>query len=75
MQTFIDKYINQGLQQGVQQGIRQGQAKILLRQIDARFGKIPRWAEKRIEQADISAIEKWSIRLLDAGTLEEVLSD
>ncbi len=71
MKTFIDRYIEQGLQQGLQQGWRQ----ILIRQIEARFGKIPKWAKKKIECADITAIEKWSIRLLKADTLKEVLAD
>jgi len=71
MKTFIDRYIEQGLQQGLQQGWRQ----ILIRQIEARFGKVPGWAKKKIESADITAIEKWSIRLLKADTLKEVLAD
>ncbi|MCP4353546.1 MAG: DUF4351 domain-containing protein [Desulfobacterales bacterium] len=67
MQTFIDKYINQGLQQG--------EAKILLRQMEVRFGTVPKWAKEKIEQADITIIEDWSIRLLNANSQEEVLAD
>ncbi|MCP4106194.1 MAG: hypothetical protein GY749_11755 [Desulfobacteraceae bacterium] len=70
MQTFIDKYINQGLQQGVQLG----EAKILLRQMEVRFGAVPKWAKEKIEQADIAIIEDWSIRVLNANSPEEVLA-
>ncbi len=66
MQTFIDKYISQG--------ITQGEIRILLRQMEARFGRLPRWAKEKIEQADTEAIEKWSIRLFTASTPEDVLT-
>ncbi len=69
MQTFIDKYINQGLQQG----LHQGKATMLLQLMEARFGAIPQWAKKKIEIADIAAIEDWGIRLLSANSLKEVL--
>ncbi|MCP4105586.1 MAG: DUF4351 domain-containing protein [Desulfobacteraceae bacterium] len=69
MQTFIDKYINQGLHQGLQQG----ETKLLLRQMEARFGTIPQWAKQKIEHADIATVEDWGIRLLSANSLKEVL--
>ncbi|MCP4347364.1 MAG: DUF4351 domain-containing protein [Desulfobacterales bacterium] len=69
MQTFIDKYISQGLHWG----LHQGEAKLLLRQMEARFGAIPQWAKQKIEQADIAVIEDWGIRLLSADSLKEVL--
>ncbi len=68
--TFIDKYINQGFEQGFQQG----QAEILIRQMESRFGSLPQWAKEKIEQADITAIEDWGIRLLSANSLKEVLA-
>ena len=69
MKTFIDKYIGQGFDMGIQQG----EVRILLRQMEARFGKLPRWAKDRIEQADPESVETWSIRLLTANAPEEVL--
>ncbi len=41
----------------------------------ARFGTVPQWAKEKIEKADITAIENWSIRLLSANSPEEVLAD
>ncbi|MGE0086305.1 MAG: Rpn family recombination-promoting nuclease/putative transposase [Desulfococcaceae bacterium] len=72
MQTFIDKYINQGMQLGMQQGLQQ-MAKIFLRQMEIRFGGVPEWAEEKIRQADMKRIEEWSIRLLKAERVEDVL--
>ncbi|MGE0086309.1 MAG: DUF4351 domain-containing protein [Desulfococcaceae bacterium] len=65
MQTFIDRYISQGKQQQM--------AKIFLRQMEVRFGGIPEWAEEKIRQADMKRIEEWSIRLLKAERVEDVL--
>ncbi len=74
MQTFIDKYISQGFSLGISQGIQQGEIRILLRMMEARFGRLPRWAKEKIEQADMEAIESWSIRMFSASTPEDVLT-
>ncbi len=50
-------------------------SKILLGQIEARFGNIPQWARDKIRYADITAIEDLCIRFLSADSLEEVLSE
>ena len=70
MQTFIDKYINQGIGQGIQQG----EARILLRQMEARFGKLPPWIMEKIRHADTESIESWSLRLFSANIPEDVLN-
>jgi len=76
VQTFIDKYIEQGMQQGIQQGMQQGMQqggnKILTAQLKKRFGTLPGWVEKKIAEADVSAIEEWSLNLLSASTIDEV---
>ena len=46
MDNFIDKYIEQGLQKGMQQGMY----KILTTQLTSRFGPLPEWARKKIEE-------------------------
>ncbi len=72
MQTFIDKYIEQGMQQGMQQGVQQGMHKILTSQLISRFGILPEWASKKIEDADLASIEEWSLKLLSASTVDDV---
>jgi len=64
MQTFIDKYIEQGMQQGIH--------KILTTPLSCRFGTLPEWAKKKIEEADVVSIEEWSLKLLSASTVDEV---
>ncbi len=50
-------------------------SKILLRLMEARFGNPPQWAKDKIRNADIAAIEDWSIRVLSANSPEEVLKE
>ena len=66
MQTFIDKYISQGIQQG--------EARILLRLMETRFGKLPPWIMDKIRHADTESIESWSLRLFSANIPEDVLN-
>ncbi len=63
-----------GLQQGRQLGRQQGEATLLLRQLERRFGDLPGWVTDRVLAADSVLLEKWSLLVLDALSLEEVLA-
>ena len=65
----------QGLQQGLQQGLRTGEARLLLRQIEQRFGQPAPEQRARIEAADSEQLLRWGERVFAAGSLEEVLAD
>ncbi len=69
METFIDRYIDQGRQLGEQRG----EAKMLLRQIERKFGPPSEAVRNRITQADSDTLLHWSDRILEAGSLDEVL--
>ncbi|MEO5350606.1 MAG: hypothetical protein H7836_13310 [Magnetococcus sp. YQC-3] len=40
-----------------------------------RGGDLPTWANQKIAGAELSTLEEWSIRILDAPTLDNVLAD
>ena len=61
-------------QKGRQEGRQEGEAAILLRQLERRFGVLPDWARDRIAAADTAALEDWGLRVLDAGSLDDVLA-
>ena len=79
--TRAEAWKQQWLQEGEQRGelrgeLRgrlEGEAAILLRQLERRFGALPDWARDRIAAADTGALETWSLRILDGGSLDEVL--
>jgi Domain of unknown function (DUF4351) len=51
---------------------RRGELSFFRRQMEERFGPIPRWAEERIAGLSTSQIEDLGVRLLKAGTIEEL---
>jgi len=65
MQTFIDRYIEQGQQQG--------EAKILLHQIEQKFGPPSESVRQRLAEADPDTLLYWSERILTADNLDAVL--
>ena len=45
----------------------------LLSLLQRRFVDIPDWAREKIARADLPILEEWSLRVLDAKSLEDVL--
>jgi hypothetical protein len=48
---------------------------MLLRLLERKFGTLPEWAAHRVHTADIAALEEWGLRVLDAGSLADVLGE
>ena len=61
-------------EQGVQQGLQIGEAKVLLRQIDRKYGTQLAAAayRERIEGADAETLLLWSDRILSAERIEDL---
>ncbi|MEO5348269.1 MAG: Rpn family recombination-promoting nuclease/putative transposase [Magnetococcus sp. YQC-3] len=64
----------EGEQKGEERGEKKGQAEMLIRQLQHRFGELPPWARQKIAAAELPTLENWSLRLLEATTLESVLA-
>jgi len=60
---------------GKLEGHRDGEAAILTRQLQHRFGAVPDWASDQIAKAEPPSLEKWSLRFVDAKSLDDVFSD
>ena len=76
MSQFAQEIIAKGkpewFRQGEQQGEQKGEANMLSRLLQRRFGDTPTWARDKIAQADLPTLEAWSLRILDAQSLEDV---
>ena len=68
-----EKFRKRGLEQGVEQGRVEGVRRMLLRQIERRFGSIPSWAEDSVNAASADAVDQWVLRVIDAESIEELL--
>ena len=62
-----------GLKRGEEKGGKQGGMTLLRLQLEKKFGPLPDWAVRKLEAADRATLESWGLRLLEAGSLEEVL--
>lgn len=67
--------IELALEDGEKKGEKKGILSTLTRQLQRRFGDLPSWASQRIAHAELSALEEWSLRILDATTIEGVFAD
>lgn len=69
-------YLRKAMKEGREKGFRKGQEeaarRIALRQIEKRFGKIPAWAEGRLNALSAAEIEDLSLAILDAPTLKSL---
>ena len=63
----------EGRREGRQEGRQEGAVALLTRLLERRFGMLPDTVKHRIASADVPELEEWSLRLLDAGSLDDVL--
>ena len=49
--------------------------KSLTRLLQHRFKEIPSWAHDKISQADSATIEVWTLRILEAQSINDVFSE
>jgi predicted transposase YdaD len=72
MREASQEGLQKGLQKGLQEGLQKGEARLLLRLLAIRFGDLPLWVQERVQQADVSQLDHWGERLLDARTLADL---
>ncbi len=63
----------EGHAEGHAEGLASGEAVILICQTEKRFGKLPKWAERRIKSASSEERAGMALRIIDAASLKEAL--
>ncbi|MBF0296263.1 MAG: DUF4351 domain-containing protein [Magnetococcales bacterium] len=71
----LEHLLVQKTQDAEQIGEQKGEAKILTRLLQRRFGAIPDWAGEKIAKATPQSLEEWSLRFVDAQSLDEIFAD
>ena len=78
MTTLTEKWkaegLAEGLAKGQAEGLAEGQARSLLLQMGRRFGPVAEPVRKRVAGASSAELDAWLIRILDAGSVDEVLA-
>ncbi|MBF0192211.1 MAG: Rpn family recombination-promoting nuclease/putative transposase [Magnetococcales bacterium] len=64
--------LQEGRLEGLQEGERKGKIHILLQWLQKRFGALPEALRDRIDSAQPPDLERWSERIFDARTLQEI---
>jgi flagellar biosynthesis/type III secretory pathway protein FliH len=71
-QEWREEFERKASQDGLRKGFREGEARLLLHLLASRFGVLPQEVRERVQQADVTQLECWGERLLDARTLEDL---
>ena len=64
--------LKEGFKEGRQEGVRTGGSRVLMHQMTLKFGELSDEVRQKIESADEETLLRWSERLLDAKTVEDV---
>jgi Domain of unknown function (DUF4351) len=68
-----DSVIGRARKAGIEEGLQRGELILLRRQIEKRFGAVPKWAEDRLAAKSAADLEELGLRLLDAPSLDDLL--
>jgi len=64
----------EGRQEGWQEGRQEAEAAVLLRLLERRFGVLPGWVKERVTAAERGALAEWTLRVLEAGSVDDVFA-
>ncbi len=72
--TFEWVFRHLGREEGRAEGTHQALERVLSAQLTRRFGELPAWASEKLTGATSEVLERWSLQLLDARSLDEVFA-
>jgi len=67
--------LEEGEQKGRQEGRQEGEARLLLRQLEEKFGAVDADSQERVRKADAERLLDWGARLIKARRLRDVFGD
>ncbi|HUQ91001.1 MAG TPA: hypothetical protein VM120_04910 [Bryobacteraceae bacterium] len=65
----------EGEAKGLEQGRREEAVRLFSRMLERRFGPLPLWVTAKVEKAELPIIEGWLLKLMEASSLEDTMSD
>lgn len=82
MRSIADKLMDEGFQKGLAKGLAEGRAEgraeglrmTLRKLIRLKLGELGAAQAARIDLADVATLERWTERVLTAGSVEEILA-
>ena len=74
IENFIAEGRVEGRVEGEARGLAKGEAKSLIRLLERRFGPLPAAVRSRIDGADLTQLDAWIDRVLDAKSLDAMFA-
>ena len=72
---WAQQHEQKGIEKGIQKGVLQGEALALQRFLAKRFGPVPADTLQLISSANLTQLETWLDRVVDAPSLADVFKD
>lgn len=70
--TYVNTIERVALRRERQEGLKEGVAEVLTAQVTQKFGSLPDWARSRIAEANEAALNRWTLKILEAQRIEDV---
>lgn len=75
MRSMLDLVLEMGEERGRAKAELRGMRELLRTLLQARFGPLPEANAERLAAADAATLQRWSLRVLTARELAEVLAE
>ena len=72
VKEWTREWKEEGIQLGLQKGRQEGLCQALKLLLVRRFGDLPQWYIRKLEQASTEQLEYWTAKIFDANSLEEL---
>ena len=72
VKEWTQEWKEEGIQQGMQQGMQQGAKKVLVRQLNKKFGALSPELENKLQQADEEQLMEWLEQILTANSFGDI---
>ena len=73
--TMLAQTVTKWTEDWKNEGIKKGRKDMLEKQLQARFGRLSKDMLQRLDDASSAQLDDWSIRLLNAATVQDVFAD
>lgn len=75
VKEWTREWKEEGIQLGLQKGRQEGLCQALKLLLVRRFGDLPQWYIRKLEQASTEQLEYWTAKIFDTNSLEELFGE
>ncbi len=71
LNEWVERGMRKGLHEGMEKGLHEGEAKLIVRQLQRRFGSLPPQLQQAVHSFNSETLEQLAESLLDFGTMAD----